>query len=139
MGISAEYVTSNGRLKIRLDVEDNKALFDKLAKIQELFEEESCGSCGSKNLKFSHRTNSQGIVFREIRCQACRHVLKIGATIDGSDIFPRRDDVKTGKILGNNGWHDWKADRGSNPEPQSQPAARPSKPAPGPATDDVPF
>lgn len=131
MGIAAEYVTKNGRLKLKYEAGDVKSLFKFVAATQEIFEEEACGACGSKSIRFNHR-EVDGNSYFKMACDTCGHQMDFGQHKTGSGMFAKRDK-------GKNGWYDWKADRGSNPEPQSQPAARPSKPAPGPATDDVPF
>ena len=39
------YTTKNGRIKVEIDGESQKDLFESLSKFQEVFDESSCGKC----------------------------------------------------------------------------------------------
>ena len=93
------------KLEFELDGAGQKELFKELAAIQEIFGEESCGLCGSKNLKFIVR-NVDGNDYFELRCHDCGAILAFGQHKKGGTLFPRRKD-ESNNWLPNRGWHKW--------------------------------
>jgi hypothetical protein len=93
------------RLEFELEGAGQKELFKELASIQEIFGEESCGLCGSKNLRFVVR-NVEGNDYFELRCNDCGAILAFGQHKKGGTLFPRRKDDNN-NWLPNRGWHKW--------------------------------
>jgi hypothetical protein len=93
------------RLEFELEGAGQKELFKELASIQEIFGEESCGLCGSKNLRFVVR-NVEGNDYFELRCNDCGAILAFGQHKKGGTLFPRRKDDNN-NWLTNRGWHKW--------------------------------
>jgi len=104
------------RLEFELDGAGQKEVFKELAAIQEIFGEESCGLCKSKNLKFIVR-NVEGNDYFEIRCGDCGAILSFGQHKKGGTLFPKRKDDE-GNYLPNRGWHKWTKDE--KPEKDSK-------------------
>ncbi len=80
-------------------------IFKDLAAIQEIFGEEACGVCGSKNIKFIVR-NIENNDYFELRCSDCGAILAFGQHKKGGTLFPKRKD-DDGHYLPNKGWHKW--------------------------------
>jgi ribosomal protein L40E len=99
------YTTRNGRIKVEIDGESQKDLFESLSKFQEVFDESSCGKCGSENLRFVVR-NVEDNLYYELRCLDCGARLAFGANKKGGGLFPKRKD-NDGKWLPDGGWVKW--------------------------------
>ena len=95
------YTTRNGRIKVEIDGESQKDLFESLSK----FDESSCGKCGSENLRFVVR-NVEDNLYYELRCLDCGARLAFGANKKGGGLFPKRKD-NDGKWLPDGGWVKW--------------------------------
>jgi DNA-directed RNA polymerase subunit RPC12/RpoP len=99
------YTTKNGRLKVELEGESQKDLFEAISKFQEVFDETVCGKCGSENLRFVVR-NVEDNLYYELRCVDCGAKLAFGVHKKGGGLFPKRKD-NDGKWLPDNGWVKW--------------------------------
>jgi len=97
------------KLEFELDGAGQKEIFKELALIQEIFAEESCGLCGSKDLRFIVR-NVDGNDYYELRCNSCGAILAFGQHKKGGTLFPKRKD-DDGNYLPNRGWHKWNKDK----------------------------
>ena len=64
-------------------------LFKQIARIQEIFQHNGCGACGSTNVKFVCRLDTSDNDWLEITCQDCRAKLIFGRTKKGCLIFPK--------------------------------------------------
>ena len=64
-------------------------LFKQIARVQEIFQHDGCGNCGSPNFKFVCRLDSSENDWLEITCQDCRAKLIFGRTKKGNLIFPK--------------------------------------------------
>lgn len=99
------YTTKNNRLKVELEGESQKDVFEALSKFQEVFDETNCGKCGSENLRFIVR-NVEDNLYYELRCMDCGARLSFGVHKKGGGLFPKRKD-NDGKWLPDNGWLKW--------------------------------
>jgi ribosomal protein L40E len=99
------YTTKNGRLKVELEGDSQKDLFEAISKFQEVFDETSCGKCASENLRFVVR-NVEDNLYYELRCLDCGARLSFGVHKKGGGLFPKRKD-NDGKWLPDGGWLKW--------------------------------
>lgn len=129
------YTTPNGRLAFEIEVATGKVAFEVAAAIQELFEEECCGSCKSKNIRFDVRTINENKYFK-MRCSDCNATLDFGQKKDQKSLFAKRQDKDRNKIP-NNGWYHYKgnSDHGDAYEGPA-PANTKMNPPPG---EETPF
>lgn len=95
----------NDRLEFEVEGAGQKEIFKELATIQEIFGEDNCGLCKSKNLRYLVR-NVDGNDFFELRCNDCSAILAFGQHKKGGTLFPKRKDNED-KWLPNRGWHKW--------------------------------
>lgn len=102
----AQYKTAGGRMTVEIEGESPKVLFEKLAKVQEIFDNTTCGACQSTNTRFRVRERG-GYTYYEIACQACRAVLAFGQNQDMKNLFPQLKD-KEGNWYEAGGWKVWK-------------------------------
>jgi hypothetical protein len=66
-----------------------KELFQELAEVSEAFGEQTCGKCGSDDLKFVHR-ESAGNHYYEMGCRKCGARLAMGQPKVGGGLYPKR-------------------------------------------------
>jgi translation initiation factor 2 beta subunit (eIF-2beta)/eIF-5 len=93
----------NDKLTLKISAEGQKELFKDLSTVQEIFGENSCGMCGSTDIKYVVRT-VDGNDYFELRCNKCGAILSFGQHKKGGTIFPKRKDAD-GKWLPDRGWH----------------------------------
>ena len=72
-----------------VEAEQEDELFKQIARIQEIFQHNGCGACGSTNVKFVCRLDNSDNDWLEITCQDCRAKLVFGRTKKGGLIFPK--------------------------------------------------
>ncbi len=99
------YQTKNGKLSVELEGDSQRDIFGEIAKFQEVFEEDTCGKCGSDNIKFIVR-NVDDNLYYELRCAACGARLSFGSMKKGGGLFPKRKDAE-GNWLPDRGWVKW--------------------------------
>lgn len=93
-----------GGLVFELDATDEKALFEKIAHIQEIFDQ-TCGKCGSNTLKYVTRVVDDNKYY-ELRCKKCGAKLSYGCHKKGGTLFPKRKDDQN-QYLADSGWLKW--------------------------------
>ena len=103
--MKVNYTTQSGNIKGELSADDQKAIFNEIAKFQEVFEETVCVKCGSHNVRFVVRTVDDNDYY-ELRCRDCGARLAFGVNKKGGTLFPKRKDAD-GNWLPNNGWVKW--------------------------------
>jgi DNA-directed RNA polymerase subunit RPC12/RpoP len=104
-------VTYNtGKMSVELEGETQRDLFGQLAAFQEVFDETTCGKCGSTNVEFAVRRHEDNEYY-EIRCKDCRAKLAFGCMKKGGGLFPKRKDAD-GNWLPDNGWVKWDREAG---------------------------
>lgn len=120
-----KYTTPNGRLTFEFTVQGTKQTFENLAEIQQVFEHEKCGKCGSTLIRCNVRKpkNKQGVPVKyfELICQACDARLDVHQNAPPAEtLYVTREDAD-GNDLPDGGWYIWD---GQQQQPQQQhPAA----------------
>lgn len=94
---------------------DTKDVFKELSGAAEVFGQDTCGNCKSKNVIPSCR-EVDGNTYYEMRCNACGHCLGFGQRKADGVLFPRKR--KDDQWLPNGGWIDRR-------QYQAQPANEP--------------
>ena len=134
--MKATYRSADGRMTFEMEASSAKALFAKVALLQEIFESDThCGCCQSSNLRFSHRITGDDFHYYELRCGSCGAQMDFGQTKKGEQLFAKRKD-ENGNALGENGWYVWRSERTGEQRNDRQEAPRPQagqRPAPAPA------
>ena len=100
--ITVEYMVVPGRLKVCADCESVEGIFAFLGQVSDIFRHDTCGCCGSKEVRFGHRV-AQGYDFYEARCAQCNATLGFGQRRDGTGLFPKTKD-EHGNPLPDGGW-----------------------------------
>jgi DNA-directed RNA polymerase subunit RPC12/RpoP len=103
--MKVKYTNKSGSLCVDFDASSQKELFSQLAMFQEVFDETTCGKCGSDNLKFVVR-NVDDNEYYELRCMDCGAKLLFGVNKNGRNLFPKKKDDK-GNWLPDRGWIKW--------------------------------
>ena len=99
------YKTRNGKLSVELEGDSQRDIFAEISKFQEVFEEDTCGKCGSDNIKFVVRNVADNLYY-ELRCADCGARLAFGSMKKGGGLFPKRKDAE-GNWLPDRGWVKW--------------------------------
>ena len=105
---------------IEFEVEggSDKEFFEKFASLQEVFADEDCGVCKSKNTRFRVR-DVDGNNFYERLCQDCSARLAYGQNKTGGSLFPKRKIGPKGKQVWDNktlGWSKYSPETTHNDE-----------------------
>lgn len=125
--MKATYHAHNGKIHFEMEGDSPKALWKKLALVQEIFDsDDKCGACGSIDIVFRSRTVDD-FEFFELSCRECYARLQFGQHKKGGGLFPKRKD-EDGHWLDNRGWARYeKHENGQTAQPQpQQPPARPN-------------
>lgn len=76
-------------LSFQVEAETEDELFKQIARVQEVFQHESCGKCHSPNVKFVCRHDSSENDWLEVVCKDCRAKVIFGRTKKGGQIYPK--------------------------------------------------
>lgn len=98
------YKIPNGRLSAEMEADTQVEMFNQISRFQEVFEESTCGKCGSENIKFVVR-NVDDNFYYELRCKDCGARLAFGSHKKGGGLFPKRKEGD--EWLPDNGWVKW--------------------------------
>jgi hypothetical protein len=101
-----QYTTEDGRISVTGNAESVKGAFAAVAQVQEIFEGNKCGQCGSpSNLE---TRNYDGNTYYNKRCRNadCGAQLDFGQHKEGGTLFVKRRD-KDGNAIGVDGWYQW--------------------------------
>ena len=102
--MKVNYKTRNGRINVEIEGDSQRDIFAGIARFQEVFEETTCGKCGSDNLRFVVR-NVDDNLYYELRCMDCGAKLSFGSHKKGGGLFPK---MKEGyNWLPDRGWVKW--------------------------------
>ena len=93
------------KMNVQLDVETQRALFEQLGDLQDVFGESQCGACGCTDVRFQVREVDENKYY-ELVCPKCRAKKAFGCHKNGKTLFPKRKDA-AGAYLPNNGWTKW--------------------------------
>jgi hypothetical protein len=91
------------RLTVEVEGENQRELFENIAKFQEVFNEEVPPGAKGLNTRFVVRTVDDN-KFYEMRCQDTGQILSFGCHKKGNTLFPKRRDDQ-GNEVGKKGWH----------------------------------
>jgi hypothetical protein len=109
--MKVQYTSASGRLTFDFEANSHKDVMTKLAAIQELFEESSCGMCKSANIRFEVREH-EGNSYYKILCGDCGATLDYGQHKTGNSLFVKRWDKDTKANLPNRGWYQYRKQSG---------------------------
>ncbi len=98
------YKSANGRMTFEFEAGSHKEAITKLAAIQELFEEPTCGCCKSDLIRFDVR-EFDGNSYYKLVCEKCTAQLDFGQHKVGNGLFCKRYDKETKSALPNRGWY----------------------------------
>ena len=124
-----------GSMTFEAEVSDRKSAFQFVSDLIDVFPDEPCGCCSSKNTRPMVR-KSKDYTFYEIACADCNAKLSLGQHKEGGGLFVRRWD-KANNPLPNRGWSVYQRD-GQNSDRQKQ-NALPAQQAPASEGGEVPF
>jgi len=82
-------VRATADLSFQVDAETEEELFKQIARVQEVFQHQSCGKCNSPNVKFVCRHDSSENDWLEVLCKECRAKVIFGRTKKGGQIYPK--------------------------------------------------
>lgn len=96
------------KIIVEIEEKSQKEAFEALASACEVFGEQTCGKCGSDDIRPSIR-EVDGNKFYEMRCKSCFSVLQYGAHKNNITLFPKRknDDETYNQCRG---WKKWNRD-----------------------------
>jgi len=99
------YRTRNGRFTFKVEAPTEKAGWERIAQLEDVFEaDDTCGCCGCTNIRHRVRTH-QDNKYYELRCLECNAQLSFGQHKTGDTLFPKRSN-ESGP-LPNRGWYKW--------------------------------
>jgi hypothetical protein len=112
------YTTNNRQMTIELEASTHVELVQQLSSFSEVFEEDTCKKCKSKNLRWNVRSakDAKGVEhdYHELLCKDCGAKLPFGVKNDKTfRLFPKRKDAE-GNVRGKWGWVKW------NPETEQE-------------------
>lgn len=117
------YTTTDGRLRFDTEITTTKQAFEFVADVQEIFEEESCGKCGSKAIHFQVREYDKNLYYKMV-CTKCRAQLDFGQHKEGGGLFIKQWDKEAAKPLPDRGWYIYQgkdgAGAGGSPRQQQE-------------------
>lgn len=88
--MEAQYKCRNGRLLIKLEAGEQKALFKRIAEAEQVFDATThCGQCGGTDLSYQVRTVKDGSEYYELLCRSCEATMQFGQHKLGGTLFPK--------------------------------------------------
>lgn len=111
------YRSNDGRIGVEVEGNTQSAVFEEIARFQEVFESNTCGKCKSANVQFVVRSaldpkTKKNNKYYEYRCNGCRAKLALGMHLEGGGLFPKRKDGD--EWLPDSGWVRWNPETKSN-------------------------
>jgi hypothetical protein len=122
-------------LTFEFEAQSPKDVFCRLALLDSLFTESTCGVCGSARIRFVRRDIDNGF-YLEQRCQEpnCGAQLSFGQNKEGGGIYVKNWDKDNKRPMPNRGWYIYKKnEQGDQEEPR-----RETRRETGPS-EDIPF
>lgn len=96
----------SSKLIVEVEADSQCAMFEELAKIQEVFGNSRCCKCQSENVKFVVRSDKDENKYYSVDCLDCRARLSYGANKKGNTLFVKKKD-KEDKWISDSGWRIW--------------------------------
>jgi hypothetical protein len=101
--VKVTYTSASGRMTFEFEADTPKAIFGRLAIVQEIFEEEACGAYKSKLIQFDVR-EYDGNAYYKMVCKSCGAQIDYGQHKDGKGLLIKRLD-KDKNPIGKSGWY----------------------------------
>jgi hypothetical protein len=101
--MKVQYKSKNGRMTFEINSDTEKGVFSELARIQDLFEENTCGLCKSTDTRFLVRTVDDDNYY-EMKCQACGAAVSYGQNKKGDTLYVKRKNDEGRYDAKNGGW-----------------------------------
>jgi hypothetical protein len=117
--VKIAYISANSRIVFECEVATEKAAFEQLAYLQELFEETACGCCQSPDIRPDVR-EADGNKFYNLKCRVCSARLDFGQTKKGEHLFAKRRGEDK-KHLPHNGWYHYQPEGSRTLDPPQLP------------------
>ena len=96
----------SSKLIVEVESDSQRAMFEELSKIQDIFGQSICGKCGKDNVKFVVRTDKDENQYYSMDCVDCRARLSFGCAKKNEELFVKRKD-KEDKWISDMGWRIW--------------------------------
>lgn len=106
-------------LTFEVEVGNSKDAFAKLHEIQDVFTENSCGCCESKNVRFDVR-EFDGNTYYKMLCRDCRAQFEFGSHREGGTLFGKRWDKEAKQEKPNRGWFVFQGERYQSEHPAAR-------------------
>ena len=105
------YYRPKESVTLELEASNVKDMFEKLAQVEEIFQQNKCQKCNGQHITMQVREVDEN-KFYEMRCLDCHAVLAFGAHKKGNTLFPKRftEDEGERAYLDNKGWTRWDKD-----------------------------
>jgi transcription elongation factor Elf1 len=87
--MKALYKTKNGQLQFEVEGKEQKEIFEQIAAIQDVFDENTCMLCGKTNLQFVDRIVEDNH-FYEMQCKSCGGRLSFSQNKKGGSLYAVR-------------------------------------------------
>ncbi len=101
--LEAHYKSLDQRITVKISSNDNKDLFEQIAKFDEIFcNNLTCKNCGKSETRLNVRTVDENNYYERV-CNACGNTFSFGQHKKGGSLFPKYDK-------GKGGWSKWVAD-----------------------------
>jgi hypothetical protein len=130
--MKVKYQTANARLTFEFESDNDKALVAELARIQEVFTEETCGCCKSERVRFDVR-EFDGNHYYKLLCDDCGATRDFGQHKNGKTLFVKRFEKDTREPLPHRGWYQYGKSPDQSPTKPSGTSGpitpKPTKPA----------
>jgi hypothetical protein len=82
-------VGPDGKVSFEVEGDSEYEIFKQIARVQEVFDHNKCGKCGSGHTKYVCRLDKDENDWLEVVCQECRAKVIFGRAKKGGVIYPK--------------------------------------------------